>query len=926
MAMRQLTKEQAKSEIKRIIDDFKAKYQQHKQELEANTETKLVEPLFEALGWTKDDFVKREKTYRGKKTGFADYAFKIGDKTVFFLEVKKLGISLEKEADKQVISYALSKRVPFAVSTNFEELNIFCVEQENALHNKFRVFRSPDDYINNFDDFFFLSKESFEQNFILKKAEDEGRLKRRASIDKALLEDLMLIRKLISNDIEKRYSGKYEINEKDEIVQRILDRLIFIRRCEDKGINPEDVLIEEIKHLPHNKCYPKLKSIFEKYNEVYNSGLFAIAKDNDCDLINIDGEIIQQLAYYLYESKDQEYIYDFDWIDADVLGQMYEQYLGIILAQTKSGKSKLKDGQAHRKEQGIFYTPTYIVDYIVQNTLGELLKEKKVKPSEIKILDPACGSGSFLIKAFDYLAEKMGATEEAKQQKIDSQGNYSVKTQILKNNIYGVDLDNKAVEITKLNLLLKAAEKNRKLPEELDIHIRHGNSLIDDEAISGLTAFKWTGEFAEGSFDVVIGNPPYVRQEEFTNIKSYLESHYKIYDGMADLFVYFFEKEINLLKEGGYFGMIVSNKWLRAGYGKNLRKFITNYWIEEFIDFGDLKVFPDATIYPCLIIIRKIKKNNPRIRICKIDTLNFDSLKEYIKKRSFLINQNILGEKEWNIQRKEASNIITKITENSVPLEKFIGKICYGIKTGFNEAFIIDDETKNKLISEDKNSAKIIKPYLIGSEIKRYCIKSKKQYIILTKIDVEINEYPAIKKWLMNFQSALQKRWDKGNYWYELRACAYYDSFEKPKIIWGNLTVQASFTYDEEGYYINAPACILPTSKKYVLGILNSKLISYFLKSICAERQGGFIEQKPVYVSKVPIKEPSYEQKEKLLKIVNHILLLNKRLSELGDKNTSDSAKLKEEIKKLDNEIDEEVYKLYGITDDEKKIIEDNLK
>ena len=176
------------------------------------------------------------------------------------------------------------------------------------------------------------------------------------------------------------------------------------------------------------------------------------------------------------------------------------------------------------------------------------------------------------------------------------------------------------------------------------------------------------------------------------------------------------------------------------------------------------------------------------------------------------------------------------------------------------------------------------------------------------------------------FQSALQKRWDKGNHWYELRACAYYDFFEKPKIIWGNLATQASFTYDEEGYYINAPACILPTAKKYILGLLNSKLISYFLKSICAERQGGFIEQKPVYVSKVPIKEPSHEQKEKLFKLVDNILSLNKRLAELKDKQTDQKAQLEKEIRKIDDEIDEQVYKLYGITEEEKKIIEESLK
>ena len=922
-----LNEKQIKPKLQELIDDFKRNYEQYKKELEANTETKLVEPLFELLGWTKKDFVKQEKARRETRMGHADYAFYIGDKIAFFLEVKKVGVPLEKEADKQVISYALSKRVSFAVSTNFEELKIFCVEQEDALRNKFRVFNSPDEYLTNFDDLLFLSKESFEQGLTLKKAESEGRLKRRVSIDRSLLEDLMHIRSLIASDIEKSYSGKYQINEKDEIIQRIIDRLIFVRRCEDTGINPENVTLKEVQHLADDKAYPLLKEIFERYNDVYNSGLFVIAKDNDCDKITIDGSIIKKLTQYLYESKDGEYIYNFDWIDADVLGQVYEQYLGKLLAQTKSGKARLTNGQAHRKEQGIYYTPTYIVDYIVKNTVGELLKNEKIKVKDIKILDPACGSGSFLIKAFDYLYDTLLEDKESTQYRIDNQGKYSIKTEILKNNIYGVDLDQKAVEITKLNLLLKAAEKNRLLPEEIDVHIKHGNSLINDETIAGLNAFKWGEKFKEimdkGGFDVIVGNPPYVRQEELSEIKPYFQKNYEVYHGMADLFVYFFEREIGILKDGGYFGMIVSNKWLRAGYGINLRRFISKFWIETFIDFGDLKVFPDATIYPCIIILKKINKQNSKINVCKMDTLNFNSLEEHIKNRQFTINQKELGEKEWNVQSIDSVKIINKIISKGIPLTKYVGEINYGIKTGFNEAFIVDKEKRDELVKENKRNSEIIKPYLTGAEIKRYSIKPKNQYIILTKIGTNLEVYPEIKNLMMNYKTQLEKRWDKGNYWYELRACAYYDLFEKPKIVWGNLSTKASFAYDENSNYVNAPACILPTSSKYVLGILNSKLMSYFLKSTCAERQGGFIEQKPVYVSKIPIKKPSSSEEEMITKFVDKILLLNKRLNEIGDKKTSVSSKLEEEIQKIDNEIDQLVYKLYGLTQEEIAIVED---
>src|SRR3989344_2278854 len=208
-----ITKEQTKVEIQKLIEDLNINHKKYEKEGEPNTETKLVEPLFKLLGWTNKDFVKQENVHRGDKRGRADYAFKINDKIVFFLEVKKVGVQLEKEADKQVISYALSKRIPFAVSTNFEELKIFCVEQENAIKNVFRIFTDPEDYVSNIHDLLFLSKDSFERDLTIKKAEAEGRLKKRISIDKPLLADLMLMRKLIANDIEKNYSSKYTSDE-----------------------------------------------------------------------------------------------------------------------------------------------------------------------------------------------------------------------------------------------------------------------------------------------------------------------------------------------------------------------------------------------------------------------------------------------------------------------------------------------------------------------------------------------------------------------------------------------------------------------------------------------------------------------------------------------------------------------------------------
>src|SRR3989338_4973235 len=719
-------KEKAREELISLIKDFENNPDYYKKLSEADVEDKLVNELFvNILGWDKKDYEKRAKVQRGDKRGSADYAFKINDRIVFFLEVKKVTIPLDKEADEQVILYSLSKKVPLAISTNFQQMNIFCVEQEDAVKNVFRTFKTPEDYVNNFSDLWFLSKDSFEQGLLLKKAEDEGRLKKRVSIDKVLLEDFWRVRTLIANDIEKNKPGEYNINEKDEIVQRILDRLIFIRRCEDTGINPENLTLEEIKHIAESRAYSQLKALFSKYDSFYDSGLFTHNKDNDCDIITINGEIIQRLIRYLYESHDGKYKYNFEWIDADVLGQVYEQYLGKILAQTKSGKAKLKEGQAHRKEQGIYYTPTYIVDYIVKNTLGELLKDKKIDARKIKILDPACGSGSFLIKAFDYMQQHLSNDKEAVQHRLDFQTKdaptYSIKTDILKNNIFGVDLDNKAVEITKLNLLLKAAEKFRKLPSELDNHIGWGNSLIDDGAFEH--PFKWVGDFQEGTFDVVIGNPPYIQlsmeSDSVTNYKNYLIKRFGSSMGRLNTFGFFTKLGIDLLKDKGKMGYIIPNTVLTQDYYADLRDIILNSCrIRYIVNFSDLP-FKDAVVENVILILEK--DSNEKYRFSnQVSVIGVNEKLQFIEQRK-------LSQEQFYSNRERAfltslDNKKLKIKENiekgSLPLRTFVE---------INQAIALKSDRKKYLSKSKEDSS--FKKVLDGRNIQRYGINWEQTYL-----------------------------------------------------------------------------------------------------------------------------------------------------------------------------------------------------
>ncbi len=942
MAIKQtLDKENSKKIIASLIEKYKKVIDEKKANNynEEMTKKDFILPLFSALGWNTEDSneVTAEEKISKKRV---DYGFKLNGIPKFFLECKKLKEDLLKtEFVEQAINYSWNKGCTWAILTNFETLAIFNAEwkSENLWHNRFRTF-TCDEFLDRFDELWLLSKESFDKNLIDKEAEKVGKKVKKTSVDKQLLYDFTRFRELLSKNITKLNQNK-NINEYelDESVQRILDRLIFIRNCEDRELEPR-ILIANYREWDtrgKGQLVKSLRDTFKIFDGLYNSKIFA---EHLCDKLDIDGEVLREIIEGLYYTKDKSVSYDFSAMDADVLGTIYEQYLGHILTKTEK-RATITENHIHKKEQGIFYTPTFIVDYIVRNTVGELLKTKKVNVEEIRILDPACGSGSFLIKAFDVLNEYQSKNDLSYHQaELDFKTDtiFTKKAKILQNNIFGVDLDKQAVEIAQLNLLLKIAEKKKRLPL-LGENIKCGNSLIADEKYAGDKAFTWDTEFADifkqGGFDVVIGNPPYVRQEEILSIKPYLEENYEVYNGVADLYVYFIEQGIKLLKDGGYFGIIVSNKWLKAGYGKNLRTFLSRYEIEQFIDFGDLSVFKDATTYPCIIIIRKISENNLKMKVCNINTLNFKTLENYITDNFFIMNQKGLNVDGWSFINKSTDDIINKINKQSIKLSDYIkDNVNRGIVTGYNEAFIIDKKTRDYLIKEDVKNNEIIKPFISGNELKRYHIKSKDEYVIFTRRGIDINKYPSIKRYLEKFKPDLmpkktqeEKRGRKpGDYeWFEIQdSTAYYEDFDKPKIIYGEVQVSPKFTYDSFGLYLNKTIFFIPTKDLPLLGVLNSRLFWFLITHYCNRVQGGYILSWK-YLRNIPVLK---KLPKELGELVENMLSINEKIVEMGDKRTDDKIKLEEQKNKINDKIDELVYTIYDISKDEKEIIEKSTK
>ena len=470
-----------------------------------------------------------------------------------------------------------------------------------------------------------------------------------------------------------------------------------------------------------------------------------------------------------------------------------------------------------------------------------------------------------------------------------------------------------------------------------------------------LNPFHWGFEFyevfdldkpkEERGFDVVIGNPPYVRQEALGELKTYFQDYYyQVYHGAADLYVYFIERSFSLLTDGGVFSYIVANKWMRANYGKPLRQWLKQQRIEEILDFGDLPVF-QVTTYPCII---RISKKTPEFEfnVTQVKTLKFTSLDDYVKDNKYVVKQEILDDSGWSLADDKTLALLDKIRHVGVPLREYVnGKIYRGVLTGFNNAFVIDVDTRRKLIAEDAKSEALIKPFLVGRDIKRYQPLESERYLILmpkgwTMLNSDRTKdvwawlersYPSIATHLKPFSEKAQKRYDKGNFWWELRACDYYEEFEKPKIIWPGISAEVTaFAFDVAKYYGNDNVHLITTADLYLLGFLNSRLMRLVLTNICDKVQGGFYRLKIVYVQQLPIRTIDFSnlddknRHEGMVKLVEQMLELHERLAQTTTE--TDKAMLQRQIDATDRQIDNLVYELYELTPEEIVIVEGSSK
>ncbi len=963
----------------------------------------------------------------------ADGALLANGNAIGVIELKSTKTPDLESIKEQAFSYKNNhSNCRFVITSNFEKLRFYIDnatewEEFNLFNLDFERFKIL---------YLFLSKESIFKGITSSLKKDS--ILHEENVTDKLYKDYSQFKKdIFENLIENNPDiHKLLLFHKS---QKLLDRMLFVFFAEDSGLVPPNAIskiIEQWKTFEKLDepvtLYSRFVKLFKHLDEghkyqtyeipAYNGGLFKT--DELLDKLKIDDSVLEKHSLNLTN-------YNFSTeVDVNILGHIFEHSISEIeqVAAEIEGTETEKE-RSRRKKEGIFYTPKYITKYIVENTVGALCEEKKKvlkidfieneiiensrtakgkltqKAKELlgrldeyrnyllslKILDPACGSGAFLNQALEFLINEHEMLDSYRREmEKDSLGLFDIKKSILENNLYGVDINEESVEIAKLSLWLRTAEKGRKL-SDLNHNIKCGNSLIDDPEIAGEKAFDWKKEFPEimkaGGFDVVIGNPPYVRAELLGVYKNYFEKYFKVYNSGTDLFGYFYEQSFKSLNKSGIFGFI-SNTFNKTKSGIALRKFLKgNVCIEKYIDFTSYKVFDNVTTYPIIFIYSKKELKNNKFYYCKIPS-SFSIITDNISDYKYeLLFQKELDDLNWSFVNDVEQSLSEKIINHRTIKEKF-GKSYRGIITGLNEAFIVP---KNKF----KNS--IIKPIYEGKDIKKWYTQPTNEELILFESgwtrknygeiiseenakELLLKDFPDVFNHLLIFETKAKKRYDQGEFWWELRNCAYYNLFNKPKIIFPNLQNSNKFCFDEKGTYLNAPAVFIPVDDKSILAILNSKLVCYFLKLICVVRQGGFIEVKPQYFEQIPIPNYSDERKMELIRITEQMISLNKNqiekinaflsrvtsnfsIEKLSNKlkefynydfktfNTELKKKkivltlkqqdeweeyfnqykreinsLQESINKTDKEIDQMVYQLYGLTDEEIKIVEDSVK
>ncbi len=952
---------------------------------ETETRDRFIDPFFEALGWEMKQTgvsrqywdVHREFSLKDdSSTKKPDYAFRVKDigvphdkfKEKFFVEAKAPWVSLtDAKPVFQAKRYAFSShgKAPIAILTDFQEFRVFNGLERPRFENPLQgLIKELDlkytDYLAKWEILWAnFSKEAVYDGSIENLA---GKVSRNTkTLDDEFLNDIIEWRETLARNVAIR-NKNLSVDEINEAVQRILDRLVFIRNLEDRNIEDENLLMNLVDRQDYEDAhfYKCIIPLFRKFDIDYNGLLF---KKHFSEELEIDNKIIKDIIKSMSSEVSP---FRFDIIEPEILGHIYERFLGSKIRLTEDHRAKVEMKPEVNHAGGVFYTPEYIVKYIVENTVGEKVKDKTPEEIEqLKILDPACGSGSFLLGAFDYLIKyhqdyysKLSKTARKKYKDYffetpDGEIRLTLqkKGRILKNNIFGVDIDREATEVSIMSLYLKLLDegfdkgqallfmRGHILPD-MTANIKCGNSLIDREQLfsndlfgdEDIKPFDWDTEFWIGGFDCIIGNPPYIRIQEMQKWAPKTVSIYKnIYKSGSsnnfDIFVLFLEKALMLLNQKGLYGFIVPNKFMQQEYGQNIREILSSgKHIFQIINFKDFQVFKNATTYTSLVFASK----NPNISFNYAEVKN-ELVNFHLTQKDF----SSITADPWLLHDEKDELLIKSLSKYPI-LADLSTNIFVGVQTSADKIFILDfiEEKENSYVLYSKSVERqielektYVKHVISGLDVKRYLIPPKRQYIIfpykienekailLSKADLE-NNSPKLWEYLFENKKVLEDRENgrlKGKGWYGYIYLKNMSLQDKPKLCVPRLVQKIQCTFDANGSYcldnVDVGGVILKEEYNhlyyYIMGLLNSSLLSFYLTKISTPFRGGFWSCNKQYLEKLPIylhypqDKDKYALCQKIEEMVKQIIELKK-----------DEKRLKD-AEFLERKIDEMVEKIY---------------
>ena len=959
-------KEQAKQKIKERVELFKENIDDYKKSTykEAQVREQFINPFFKALGWdvgNKEGLplqateVVLEYTIKdGRSTRVPDYSFRIGGKSKFFVEAKKPAVNIKEDVSPsfQLRGYAWSAELPLSILTDFEEFSVFDCRIKPNQTDKTDVARINyipfNEYIDRFDEIYdVFSKEAVLKGSFDKYAQSLKGKRGTEEVGSAFLKEIESWRELLAKNIALR-NPDVSIYELNYAVQKIIDRIIFLRICEDRGIEHYGQLQTKAKS---GDVYTHLLNHFKLAESKYNSSIFDFDADKITTTLRIDDKVLKTIIQSLYYPKSP---YAFSVLGVEILGNVYEQFLGKVIRLTAGHQAEVETKPEVKKAGGVYYTPQYIVDYIVKNTVGKLIEGKTPEEiAEIKILDPACGSGSFLIGAYAYLlryhldwyTSKSSEPKEHKKAFFQVRENEwylttAEKKRILLDNIFGVDIDPQAVEVTKLSLLLKVLENESResidqqvklglegvLPN-LEDNIKCGNSLIepdfydarqatlfDEEEMRRINVFDWNDDvkgfgriMKRGGFYCVIGNPPYLAGREWPDTlhaqRPYFKQCYSCMTDQYDLYALFIQKASELLQFDGYFGFITPTTWLNNEHYLRLREWlIEKANIERLGDYRDVDVFSKATVLPIVIIASRVKNPNKSHRFI-VEKFRDESNSDVL----------ITSVSVW----EEFPDLIfnLSISENDLPILKGMEGVGQSLSARNDVRFGV------KVYQRGKG-----KPPQKGEEAKQRLFESN------TKESDEYYPYirgKYVKSWFIETENAWLK------YGPHLAEPRSLDLFKGPRILVRRIVGKRLVIAPTEDILIADQ--LLHTVKpeddmpnyRYTAALLGSRLIAYYFKKRFNRTEKTFPEIRVGELRQLPIHTIDFSnpiekaQHDKLVALVDNMLELQKKYHET--RMERDKELYERQIKIVDTQIGRLVYELYGLTEEEIGIVEKSV-